>query len=50
MACCGPSIKRVDEKTLFEQLQEEGDKISLNLNKIEMIFQPNQGEWKCNYY
>ena len=48
MACCGPSIKRVDEKELFEQLQNEGENIELELNHIKMEFQPNKGEWKCN--
>ena len=48
MACCGPSIKRVDENALFEELQNDGEKISLNLNHIKMEFEPNKGEWKCN--
>ena len=48
MACCGPSIKRVDENALFEELQNEGENISLKLNRIELEFEPKKGEWKCN--
>ena len=48
MACCGTSIKRVNENELFEELEKEGEQISLNLNNIKMEFDPNKGEWKCN--
>ena len=48
MACCGPSIKRVDETQLFSELEKEGDPISLKLNRIEMDFDPTRGVWKCN--
>ena len=48
MACCGPSIKRRDEKSLFEELRKEQDEISLQLNKIKMNFLPDQGIWKSN--
>ena len=46
MACCGPSIKRKDEKTLFDQLRGEREELSLNLNKIKMKFNAENGDWK----
>ena len=48
MACCGPSIKRRDEKTLFDELRNNEEEISLNLNKIHMKFLPDKGNWKSN--
>ena len=50
MACCGPSIKRRDEKVLFEELRNNKEEISLDLNKIHMNFLPDRGLWKSNYY
>ena len=49
MSCCGPSIKRVNENTLFETLRKPGSEISLKLGSIETVFTPNEGCWKCNY-
>ena len=48
MACCGPSIKRRDEKQLFDELKNIEESISLNLNKIKMEFLNDRGEWKSN--
>ncbi len=50
MACCGPSIKKVDEKTLFQELRNNEEEISLRLNDIRMNFKPEQGNWKSNKY
>ena len=54
MACCGPTIKRVDEKILFNNLRNNEEEISLTLNKnqkneIHMNFTPEQGKWNSNY-
>ena len=44
---CGASIKKRDEKTLFEELREkEVEEITLKLNMIKMKFQPKNGNWK----
>ena len=53
MACCGPTIKRVDEKILFNNLRNNEEEISLTLNKnqkneIHMNFTPEQGKWNSN--
>ncbi len=48
MACCGPSIKRKDEKTLFDQLRNNEEELSLNLNRIKMKFNPEKGTWTSN--
>ena len=48
MACCGPSIKRRDEKTLFDDLRANEEEILLSLNKINMQFLPDKGDWKSN--
>jgi hypothetical protein len=48
MACCGPSIKRRDEKSLFEELRNNEEEISLKLNSINMNFLPDKGFWKSN--
>ena len=48
MGSCGHSIKRRDEKTLFEELRSNEEEFSLNLNKIHMIFLPDKGIWKSN--
>ena len=50
MACCGPNIKRRDESTLFNELRNNEEEISLNLNKIQMNFLNDKGEWKSNKY
>ena len=48
MTCCGSSIKRRDEKTLFEELKNNEEEISLKLNRIDMKFIPKDGNWKSN--
>lgn len=48
MACCGPSIKRRNEKELFEELKNFDDEIPLKLNRIEMNFKPKEGNWRSN--
>ena len=48
MACCGPSIKRVDEKILFNNLRNNEEEISLKLSKIRMNFNPENGNWRSN--
>ena len=46
MACCGPSIKRRNEKDLFEELKNNEEEITLKLNRIDMKFIPKEGNWK----
>ena len=48
MACCGPSIQRIDEKTLFEKLRKNEETISLKLGKSNMNFLPIIASWKSN--
>ena len=48
MACCGPSIKRRDENELFEELKNIEEEIQLKLNRIDMKFQPKDGNWRSN--
>jgi len=48
MAFCGPSIKRRDEKTWFEELRNNEEEISLKLNSFNMNFLPDKGPRKSN--
>ena len=50
MACCGPNIPRKDKETLIKELRGETENIGLVLNKVEMIFEPENLRWKSNFY
>ena len=48
MACCGPSIPRFEKDELIRKLREKAEEISLDLNRVHMIFEPKKQRWNSN--
>ena len=48
MACCGPSIPRMEKEVLLRDLRNDDEDISLVLNKVNMTFDSKTQIWKSN--
>jgi hypothetical protein len=48
MACCGPSIPKIEKEELIKKLRQQAEEIPLDLNRIHMIFEPKKQRWNSN--
>ena len=48
MACCGPSIPKMDKESLLKDLRKQNEEISLDLKLVNMTFEPKKLRWTSN--